>query len=64
MATASSSGYYRIFQIVACLVGAGLIVFGLVRPDTQLLGFGAVILIHGLVATFMIWLDGRRLGKP
>ena len=60
MAGASESKAYRTFQIVACVLGAALILLGLVQSDDQFVGYGAVILIHGLVATFMIWLDSRR----
>lgn len=63
MASASNSRFYRLFQTVACLGGAGLIIAGLVLPDYQFVGYGGVILVHGLVATFMIWLDTRRLAR-
>lgn len=60
MAGASESKLYRVFQVAACLIGALLMVTGLLLPARHFVGYGSVILIHGLVATLMIWLDARR----
>ncbi len=64
MSGSSESRSYRLFQIIACLIGGLMIVAGLLSPGRSFVGYGAVILIHGLVAWLMIGLDARRHREP
>jgi xanthine/uracil permease len=51
---------YRHFQLFALLVGVICTLFGILASIPALWGAGLALLVHGMVATFILLVEDRR----